>query len=272
MEQITPNSSAMVRRMWRLTVLVASIGFAIGSFLLSPIYVTFASDVVYADAWWVFILYYLTEGGFLDLAVFAICYPAAIYAAWHVGLKQSARIPVTFALITLGRFLVNFFMTTVMDSALPSLVDFLTFDLPYIGALYFLEMLQYALVIGIALLVKRRFFRKREYREACAILEKKELEPLAPFLPFNRLLGLKNPLQRSAFYMALLVFFLNFAQHQIYQITLYIYTGRSDGLLIMILDLITDLFIGVIFYFVAMLLMNRFHMKDMESVAEPAQD
>ena len=139
MEQITPQSSATVRRMCRLTVLVASIGFAIGSFILSPLYITFASDVVYADAWWLFILYYLTEEGLLDLAVFAICYPAAIYAVWQVGLNRAIRVPVAFALLTLGRFLVNFFMTTVMDSARPTLDDFLTFDLPYIGALYLLE-------------------------------------------------------------------------------------------------------------------------------------
>jgi len=270
MEKITPNPAAsrdLVRRLCRLTILVASIGFAIGSFLLSPLYITFVSDVVYADTWWVYILYYLTEGDVLAHAVYAVCYPAAIYAAWHAGLKRSIRIPVSFALITLARFLVNFFMTTVMDSALPSMEDFLTFDLPYISALYLLEMLQYTLVIAIALLVKRRFFRKREYREACAIPERKELEPLAPMLPFDRLFALKNPLQRSAFYMALLVFLLRFAGHQIYQMTLYLQTGRSDGILIMILDMIADLFVGVILYFVALLLMNRFHAKTAEREA-----
>ena len=269
MEQITPNPSAAVRRMFRLTVLVASIGFALGSFILSPLYIMFASDVVYADAWWVFVLYYLTEESLLDLAVFAVCYPAAIYAVWQAGLKRAIRVPVAFALLTLGRFVVNFVMTTITDSALPSLEDFLTFDLPYIGALYLLEILQYILVIALAILVKHRADRKREYLEACAILEGKTIAPAAPLLPFHRLLALKNPLQRSVFYMALTVFLLRFASHQIYQLTLFFETGSSDGLLIMALDLISDVFIGFILYFVAMLLINRVYLKD--AAAEAAQ-
>jgi hypothetical protein len=48
----------------------------------------------------------------------------------------------------------------------------------------------------------------------------------------------------------------------IYQITLFLNTGISDGWLVMLLDLISDVFIGVIFYFVAMLLINRFYGKD----------
>ena len=118
--------------------------------------------------------------------------------------------------------------------------------------------------LTVSLLVKRRFLRKREYLEACAILEGKTVAPAEPLLPFIRLLPFKNPLQRSAFYMALTVFLLRFAGHQIYQMTLFLQTGRSDGLLIMVLDLISDIFIGVILYFVAMLLMNRFHRKDSE--------
>lgn len=270
MEQITPNSSALVRRACRLTVLVASIGFALGSFLLSPLYIMFASDVVYADAWWVYVLYYLTEEGLLDLAVFAVCYPAAVYAVWKVGLKRAIRVPVAFALLTLGRFVVNFFMTSITDSALPSMDNFLSFDLPYIGTLYLLEMLQYALVIAIALLAKRRFFRKQEYLEACAVLEGKEAPSVAPMLPFNRLLALKNPLQRSVLFMALTVFLLRFAGHQIYQLTLLVETGRTDGALIFALDLISDIFVGVIFYFVGMLLINRFHEKD--EAAESAKN
>jgi hypothetical protein len=81
-------------------------------------------------------------------------------------------------------------------------------------------------------------------------------------LPFDRLLSWKNPLQRSALFMALVVFCLRFSTHMIYQITLFLNTGISDGWLVMLLDLISDIFIGVIFYFVAMLLINRFYGKD----------
>ena len=270
MEQFNPQARLTVRRMCRLTVLVSTICFALTSFLLSPIYIRYASDIVYADAWWLYILYYLTEEGLVDLAVFAICYPAAIYAVWQVGLKQAIRVPVSFALITLGRFVVNFFMTAVTDSALPDMAEFLAFDLPYISLLYLLEMLQYLLVIALTLLIKRSYLRKREYLEAEALLAGREAPKAAPLMPFARLLSLKNPLQCSAFLMALVVFLARFVGHQIYQITLFLQTGMTDGLLIMVLDLLSDVFVGVIFYFAAVLLIQRFYGKDLASAEHDA--
>lgn len=268
MEQINQNTALTVRRMCRLTLLVAAIGYALNSFILSPLYINFASDVLYSETWWVYLLYYLTEEGLLDLAVFAICYPAAIYAVWQAGLKRAIRVPVSFALLTLGRFVVNFFMTSITDSALPSMEDFLSFDLPYIGALYLLEMLQYALVISLTLAVKHRYQRKLDYLEAEALMAGKEPAPVAPLLPFTRLVSVKNPLQCSAFLMALMILVIRVAMHQIYQFTLFARTGASDGLFIMVLDLISDIFVGVIFYFAALLLISRFHRKDLEANAQ----
>ena len=53
MEQTLTNTRPTIRRMLRLTVLVSAICYALGSFVLSPIYIKFASDIVYADTWWV---------------------------------------------------------------------------------------------------------------------------------------------------------------------------------------------------------------------------
>jgi hypothetical protein len=58
------------------------------------------------------------------------------------------------------------------------------------------------------------------------------------------------------------MFVSRFVSHQIYQYTVYLTSGYSDGLLVMVLDLIADLFVGVIFYFAAVLLFSRFHRKD----------
>ena len=265
MEQITSNYRLTVRRMCRLTVLVAAVLYALNSFIVTPLYIQFASDIVYADAWWVYILYYLTEEGLLDLAVFAVCYPAAIYAVWQAGLKRAVRVPVAFALLTLARFVVNFFMTAITDSALPDVDEFLSFDLPYIGALYLLEMLQYALVIALTLAVKHRYLRKREYAEAEALLDGREPAPEAPLLPFTRLVSVKNPLQCLALLMGLLMTVLRVITHQIYQYTLFTQNGMTDGLAVMVLDLISDIFVGVILYFAALLLISRFYRKDAEA-------
>ncbi len=267
MEQNTPNLRLTVRRMFRLTLLTAVIGYALSSFLLSPLYIKFASDVVYADAWWVYILYYLTEEGLVDLAVFAVCYPAAIYAVWMAGLKGAIRVPVTFTLLTLARFVVNFFMTAITDSALPGMDDFLNFDLPYISALFLLEVFQYALIIALTLWVKRRYARKCEQLVANGLLAGKKAELPAAF-PFATLISVKNPIQLSALLMGIWMFVSRFVSHQIYQFTLYATSGYTDGLTVMVLDLISDIFVGVIFYFAAVLLISRFHRKDAEAVRE----
>lgn len=268
MELLTPNPRLTVRRMCRLTLLVAAACFAINSFVLSPLYIKFASDIMYAEAWWVYLLYYLTEEGLIDMAVFAVCYPATIYAVWCVGLKRAVRVPLSFALLTLARFVVNFFMTAITDSALPDAEEFLSFDLPYIAALYLLEMLQFALIIAITLSVRRRYLRNRELREAEALLEGGKAAAEAPLLPFTRLFGMKNPLQRASFLMALLVTVLGVMSDQIYQFTLFSQNGYTDGLLIMVLDLIADLFLGAILYFAALLLINRFYGKDTEAATQ----
>lgn len=264
MEPITPHTQLSVRRMCRLTVLISAICYAITSFVLAPIYIKYASDIMYAEAWWVYLLYYLTEEGLMDLVVFAVCYPATIYAVWLVGLKQAIRVPVSFALITLGRFIANFFMTSIVDGALPSAGEFFSFDLPYIGVLYLLEMLQYALVILLTVLVKRRYERKRE--EAALLSAADATVPETALFTFTRLLSVKNPVQLSALLMAAVLFVLRVAQHQIYQYTLYITSGYTDGFVIMALDLISDIFVAVIAYFVALLLLSRFCRKDTEAM------
>lgn len=265
MDIATPDARLSVRRMCRLTVLVSALCFAFSSLVLAPIYVKYASDILYAETWWVFLLYYLTEEGLLDLAVFAVCYPATIYALWRAGFKGAARVPVAFSLITLAKFAVNFFMTSIVDGALPSASEFLSFDLPYIGAMYLLEIAQYAVVILLTLWIRRRYLR----RAAEAQLLTGEAVPAACFT-FTRLLSCKNPVQHSALLMAVFMLAVRVVMHQIYQFTLYATSGYTDGLLIMALDLIGDIFVGVILYFAALLLLSRFYRKDSEAAAAEA--
>ena len=265
MDSLTPEKSLSVRRMRRLTVLVSALCFGLTSFVLAPVYLHFAPDILYADTWWVNLLYYLTEEGLLDLVAFAVCYPAAIYAVWRAGFKGALKVPVAFALMTLGKFVVNYFMTSIVDGALPGISEFLSFDLPYIGVMYLLEMAQYAAVIFLALRIKAR----HERRLAEAELTGNGGVTAASFT-FDRLLSLKNPVQRAAFFSAILLFAVRVVMHQIYQYTLYVTSGYTDGVVAMVLELFADLFVGVIVYFAALLLLARFARKDAETAAETA--
>ncbi len=259
------TNRSTLHRLFRLILLCAGLGFAIKAFLLAPLYVRFAADVAFRDSWWVNILYFLTDGGLIDLAVFAVCYPATLYAVRTEGLKKALRLPILFSLLTLLKFLINFVMTSITDGALPDMEEFLTVDLPMIFGMFAVELAQYLFVILIALFVRWCYDARIRTAEAMKLLPRSQQVdyPLPPpDFPFVGLYARRNALQRGALLTALLVFIGRFIMHLVYQITLFVQFGSSDGWVIMLTDLLVDLCVGVIFYFVSLLLMMQFHRKE----------
>lgn len=259
---MSKNASPAIRRLFRLTLLCAALGFGIKSFLLSPLYVSLASNVLYSNAWWMEILYQLTSGGLIDLAVFAICYPATLYAVRREGFSRSLSIPIVFSALTLAKFVANFFVTAVADQALPDIEEFLTADLPMILVMFLLEWIQYILVVLIAIFVRWRYdVRARRVAENARLLpeHRKSCKAPSPDFPFRKIYDRYNGLQRGALLSAIMVVLGRVVMHLIYQITLFVNFGSSDGWVVMLIDLISDLVVGVIFYLVAVLLMMRFY-------------
>ncbi len=262
-----------VRRMLHLTVIVAAIGFGLKSLVLSPLYIRFASDVAYEAAWWLDVLYVLIDGGLIDLAVFAIVYPTTLYAVWCAGLRSAWEVPFAFSMLTLVKFLVNFFMTCITEGALPQWNEFLTADLPMILAMFLLELLQYALMLVILCFIKKRHDGKLAVARAQTLLTEgdaigNETSTETDVFPFRHLVSFRNPVQLSAFLTAAIVFIGRVVMHQIYQYALYIMTGYTDGLYIMLLDTLSDLFISVLFYFISLLLLSHYDRKTIELAAE----
>ncbi len=259
----TPNPS--IRKLFCLTLVTAAIGFGLNSLVLTPIYIDLVSNISYQNAWWIDILYYLTDGGLLSLAVYAICYPATLYAIWQVGVKKSLHIPLTFTGLTLLRFVINFGVDSITSGALPDMEEFLMFDLPMLLVMFLLEMVQYVLVIAIAGIIRRRYQTRVSIAEGMKLLpaSKRIDYPMpTPAFPFTRLVSLKNPLQCVSFLSALVLFVGRAGMHLIYQITLYQNFGSSDGWIVMLTDLVTDIIIAVLFYFVHLLLLPKFHKQD----------
>ncbi len=234
------SASPTVRRLFRLTLLCAALGFGLKAVVLAPLYVRLASDIAYSSAWWVDILYHLTDGGLMDLAVFAVCYPATLYAVRREGFKKAIGIPILFSVLTFLKFGVNFLTNAITDGALPDMGEFLSFDLPMILTMFFLEWLQYALVVLISLLVGRH-------------------TPPSSDFPFVRMYARKNVLQRGALLISLTVTLGRVVMHFIYQLALFANFGSSDGWIVMLIDLAGDISVGIICYFVSLLLMMRFY-------------
>jgi hypothetical protein len=268
----TLDTKSVARSMRRFTLLVAGIGFALCSLLLTPIFIRYATDVAFQDSWWVYVLYCLTDAGLLELAVVVLCYPATLYAVWRLGFKAAAPVPGTFALLTLAKYVVNFLLPALTyEGTFPSAEEFWGFDLPIMLVNYGLEMLQFAMVILITLLVRRSFIRKTWMQQIRGSDGQGDMDLSEPdtgdLFTFSRVLGLRNHAQVSALLLAVVISIMRILMHQIYQFTLY-FNGGTEGLLVMLTDLFLDLFIGVTAYFAALLLFARFRRKELEASVE----
>ena len=256
------NNTPTVRRMLKTVFLTAALGFGIKALLLHPLFIQLASNVAYQNTWYTNILYYLIDGGLIDLAVFAVCYPTTAYAVWKDGLKASRPVVTAFSLITACKFLLNYIMSCLTDTGFPDPDEFLR-DLPPILLTLILELLQYALVIALMLLAKKRYESRVSYAEIRGELT--ETKTPSPVFPFTKLVSLKNPLQFTAFWTSVLLVFSRELGYHVYEITLYLNFGSTDGWADMLLNLLCDLAVGVLVYFAALLLLPRFHSKDSES-------
>ena len=242
-----------------ITLLVAGLGFAIKALILHPIYIQLATNVSHMNKIYTTILYYLIDGGLLDMAVIAVCYPAAAYAVWQKGLKGSKRVILAFTLLTAGKFVANYVMDILTYSGLPRMNEFLT-DLPLVLLMLVLELIPYALTVTAVALAKSRYDRKAEL--AAYRSELTDTAAPAPVLPFTKLLSLHNPLQLAAFVGALAIFLSREISYHVYQITLLNNFGSTDGWADMLVTLLADAALGILLYFAAILLLPHYHSKE----------
>ncbi len=251
-----------VRRILRLVVLVAAIGFVLEAVALRPVLIHFGSDIAYRDAWWVEVLYWLVEEGLWTIIIMAVVYPATIFAIWRVGLRDARRVPIAFACLMLGKFVLsNYIVAGLTSGALQSIGDFLAEGLFSILLMLFLELGQYGLTVLFAARARCRYIERSELAYAEAQLTGRGSAAALAVYPFHRLVALRNPLQGPAFWTAVVLAAGRILNYQILQYTYYEFMGGTDGLWQMLIDLGTSLFLGVLFYFVSLLLFLQFQPK-----------
>ena len=246
----------------RLTLLVAGIGFAVKCLLVHPIYILLGNDVVHMNAWYTALLYYLIDGGLWDLAVIAVCYPATVYSVWKRGMKGSNRVILAFTLLTASKFVLNYIMDVLTYSGLPRLDEFLS-DIPLILVMLVVELIPYALAAFVVAIARNSYIRKSDMAAYQSMLT--ETEAPAPVLPFGKLLSLRNPLQLATFIGVLAIFLSREISYHVYEITLYVNFGYTDGWVDMLVTLFSDVVIGTLIYFAALLLLPHIHSKETEN-------
>lgn len=243
----------------RMTLLVAGLGFFLKACIIHPIYIQLATNVSHMNAWYTVVLYYLIDGGLWDLAVMAVCYPAAVCSVWMKGLKGSKKVIMAFSLLTAGKFVANYIMDVLTYSGLPGMNEFLT-DIPLILVMLILELVPYGLAVAAVALAKSRYDRKAELATYRAELT--QTQQPAPVIPFAKLLSFKNPLQLASFVGVAAIFLSREISYHVYQITLMVNFGSTDGWADMLLTLLSDAALGVLLYFAAILLLPRFHSRE----------
>lgn len=246
----------VIRRMTALVFLVAALGFGIKAVALHPLYIQLASNVAHQNTFYTALLYYLIDWGVLDLAIFAVCYPVTAYAVWRTDLKTARPVISVFAAVTVCKFPLNYLVSCMTDTGFPD-GDELLRDLLPILLMLVLELLQYAIVIALACLGRKRYDSRVNRAEIESQL--KETTPPAPVFPFVKLISLQNPLQFTAFWTSVILFISREAGYHVYQITLYANFGSTDGWADMAITLFSDLAVSVLVYFAALLLLPRIH-------------
>ena len=252
-----------IRRMQTCVLMLAGICYGLYALVLAPIYTQLSANVVYQDALVTIILSYILP--ILDLLVFVGIYPTVIYAIWRGGFRKAWSVPLIFVMLTLGKYILNFFMTCLTDGGFPGFDIFVEDDLPIMGQSLFLEFLQLALVVLIATLVRRRRLLRHEEK---MLLTANPTDERSLAFPIKKLMSYQNPVQWTAFWSSVVMLLARWYMHAVYQLALLVFNGEADSLTIIIVDFSTDLLIAVMDYFVMILLLSYLDRKDVERLAK----
>lgn len=191
----------------------------------------------------------------VNLTAFFVAYAATAYALWVGGLRGARKLMVSIAIMTLGKFVLNYIVSGIMAGAFSSFELFWTVDLPLILPMLLLELLQHTLVILLAVLLLRRYDRR------CAEVMPGEDTP-APVLPLTKMFSLKNPLQCWIFWTSVLLLLARWYMTGLHELVSAVFNGFTAGWVWILLYATTDLVLIAAGYFVMTLLIMSFYRRD----------
>ncbi len=220
----------------------------INCLVLVPIYASISSDVLYSSSPIPVIIKYVQD--FLDLTAFSVSYTLIIFSVLLISKKHAKKTVLIYTLVFFLKIPIKLLMNVPLYGSLGSFEDII-FDLIYLGVYFSLEMLQLLAVYIFASFDANKHLKKTAFQKA----DKKAIASDQRVLPFTKLLSFGNPLQRSAFKMALLISGIKIFSRILTDIT-YGAPASWGEVLIMIVYYLSDLLYGVIAYIIAMLVFN----------------
>ncbi len=249
-----------VRRLTRFVTVTWLIYLVLYSLVFNPLYTHFSSDVLFRDAWWLDLIGLGCD--LLDPILFIIVYPTTVYTLWRGG-RFGFRLPIVFSLLTLFKFVFNYYVGWLFNvGALPR-ADVMWDDLSSgmggtLLRMYLLEMLQYWLIIGFMMLHLWLYRRRSVKQDAEAALSGAPVTD-EELLPLTRMFCFRNPVQRTLFDAGIIVLAARVLSHFIYQMSLIVYTGQTDGPVQFAADILSDVALGVIMYMAGIMIVNALY-------------
>ena len=268
MSKVQSSGSAKLacRRMMWITLAVSVACMVLYSIVLIPLYNGVSSNVLYDNTALPTVLYILMQS--VEPIWFFAVYPVLFYALWRGGLRGARASLVSFGGCVLGKYVLNFTMTCVDEGALPSLTRFFEKDLPIIGGLILLELVQHVLVMLAACLWLRSYRRAFPWPAEGMTDRDAFLAARGNVFPLGKLPILQNPVMLMALSAAVIVLVGRLCNHLIYPMTLIFYNGWSYSGKVILLDVVADLVICAIGYLVSLLLLSFFDRRETVRLSE----
>ena len=224
----------------------------------TPLYHLINSNVLLRDTVYPLLLDFGMQ--FLNYLFYWCSFAYAIYALFRFGLGKGYPFLVTYALVVLLRYLINFIVGGYM-TAFPTVDNFLSNELP--DLLFGIGM--DLLLMLVLTLILRAVHQKQPY-----VARSKRGGVLLSNLPFSKLFDLKNPIQRAVFFAALIPASVQLILRVFFDIAWGAPVGLTD-LLWMITYYALDIVYVLIGFFVIVLWINRFYFSEEKARMEYEQ-
>lgn len=245
------NEKNSVKKLNILLAVGMSVLYTLYCFVLVPLYRMLESDIRFSDT----VLPIVAEVLFVivELLAISVGYAVSIYIIYRFGKSERHLPALLFCGATLYKLAVNLLMSW-MDEGF--MIDSVTNDvwaaliIPLV-----LELVQYFIVIRLAMSALGD-------RVGTAYMQGKGDSDEGVF-PFGKMLDIDNPMIRTAFYAAIVVFASKLLSRMVYDIVLTVAYGLPSAgeIPLMIIYYISDVFPGVICYlamlFIFMTLFSR---------------
>ncbi|MBE6586134.1 MAG: hypothetical protein E7645_06385 [Ruminococcaceae bacterium] len=262
------HTSHIMKKVRNFLILVSAIGYGLHCIVFAPLFYVLSANVSYSQLFITDLLSFATD--LTELCVVFVTYGVLLFAVWRGGVKQSAPVWITAGLMVVLKYSLNFIMSCIDEGKIPSPSIFFEDDLPLILPNFFMEIFQYALLIFMAYMIIRS--KKRKFHEAILLNEIQPATERALAFPMVKLLSFKNPLQKTAFFYAIIYFVARVFTLAVTRLTEIVMAHQIEDIAFLITDIAVQLVVAALCYICMVLVVSSFDKKEMNLLAEASEE